>query len=90
MRNRNTIAFFFLFIIHSVLLGFSFYKSKNRKLLFVLLSANMGFAYLLEYIVLNLFKGYRYKPKIMKKQIFDNIFGAILSQGVFLPLRQCS
>ena len=45
----------------------------------------MGFAYLLEYIVLNLFKGYRYKPKVIKKPIFDNIFGTVLSQGIFLP-----
>ena len=86
-RIRNPIPFFILFIIHSILFGFSIYKSKNknRKLLFVLFSTNMGFAYLLEYVVLNLFKGYRYKPKVMKKNIFDNIVGAVLSQGIFLP-----
>jgi hypothetical protein len=47
--------------------------------------ADIGFAYLLEYLVLNVFHAYTYKPKIIKKNFFDNVFGAILSQGIFVP-----
>lgn len=82
---RNHIPFIVLLVIHSILLGISFYKGKKRKTLFVLLMSNIGFAYLLEYFVLNIFKAYKYKPKILKKNVFDNNFGAILSQALFLP-----
>lgn len=74
-----------MLIIHSSLLGYSFYKTKNKKQLFTLLMADIGFAYLLEYVVLNVFHAYTYKPKIIKKNFFDNVFGAILSQGIFVP-----
>lgn len=84
-RKRNKIPFIILFIIHSSMLGYSFYKSKNKKQLFALLMADIGFAYLLEYVVLNLFNAYTYKPRIIKKNFFDNVFGAILSQGIFVP-----
>jgi len=83
--NRNSFPFIILFLIHTFLLGLTFYKNKNRKNIFVLLVSNMGFAYLLEYIVLNLFKGYTYKPKVLKNRFLDNIFGAALSQAIFIP-----
>jgi hypothetical protein len=87
MKNskRNKIPFIILFLIHTTLLGVSFYKSRNKKHLFTLLMSNIGFAYLLEFFVLNLFKAYKYKPKVMKYDFFDNIFGAILSQAIFVP-----
>jgi hypothetical protein len=84
-KKRNKIPFILLLIIHTSMLGYSFYKTKNKKQLFTLLMANIGFAYLLEYIVLNVFHAYTYKPKLIKKNFFDNIFGAILSQGIFVP-----
>jgi hypothetical protein len=84
-KKRNKIPFIILFIIHTCMLGYSFYKSKNKKQLFTLLMADIGFAYLLEYVVLNLFHAYTYKPRIIKKNFFDNVFGAILSQGIFVP-----
>lgn len=84
-KKRNKIPFIILLVIHTTMLGFSFYKSKNKKQLFTLLMSNIGFAYLLEYIVLNLFHAYTYKPKVLKKNFFDNILGAILSQGIFVP-----
>ena len=83
--NRNSFPFIILFLIHTFLLGLTFYKNKNRKSIFVLLVSNMGFAYLLEYFVLNLFKAYTYKPKVLKNHFLDNIFGAVLSQAVFIP-----
>jgi hypothetical protein len=87
MKNpkRNKIPFIILFLVHSSLLGFSFYNSKNKKQLFSLLMSNIGLAYLLEFFVLNLFKAYKYNPKILKSNYFDNIFGAILSQAIFVP-----
>lgn len=87
MKNskRNKIPFIILFLIHTTLLGISFYKSRNKKHLFTLLMSNIGFAYLLEFFVLNLFNAYKYKPKVIKNDFFDNIFGAILSQAIFVP-----
>ncbi|MDQ0976449.1 hypothetical protein QFZ31_006327 [Neobacillus niacini] len=84
-KKQNKIPFIIMLIIHSSLLGYSFYKTKNKKQLFTLLMADIGFAYLLEYVVLNVFHAYTYKPKIIKKNFFDNVFGAILSQGIFVP-----
>jgi hypothetical protein len=45
----------------------------------------MGFSYLFEYIVLNIFHGYKYKPRVIRKNYLDNIFGAVFSQGVIIP-----
>jgi hypothetical protein len=83
--NRNSVPFLILFLIHSALLGYSFWKTKDRKRLFALLMINVGFAYVLEYIVLNLFRAYIYKPRLLKKPFLDSIFGAILSQAIFVP-----
>lgn len=83
--NRNSVPFGILFIIHSGMLCYSFYKYKNRKNLFILLLANIGLAYLFEYIVLNLMHSYKYKPKLLKNKKLDNVFGGILSQAIFVP-----
>jgi hypothetical protein len=84
-KKLNKIPFIILFVIHSSMLGYSFYKSRSKKQLFTLLMADIGFAYLLEYVVLNVYQAYTYKPKVIKKNFFDNVFGAILSQGIFVP-----
>lgn len=39
----------------------------------------------MEFFILNLFRSYEYKPKILKTKYLDNVFGAFLSQGIFLP-----
>lgn len=77
--------FIFLLLIHSVLLAFSFYRSNDRKRLFVLLFSNIGMAYLFEYIVLNVFRGYQYKAFFIKNKELNNILGAIFSQAIFVP-----
>jgi hypothetical protein len=84
-KRKNFIPFLILFIIHSVLLGYSFYKAKNKKQLFTLLMSNIGFAYLFEFIVFNIFNAYTYRPKTLKNSRLDDIFGAILSQAIFVP-----
>ncbi|MBM7602956.1 hypothetical protein JOC75_000926 [Metabacillus crassostreae] len=83
--NRNSIPFFILIIIHLGMIMYLLAKKKEKINWFVLL-ANIGFAYVLEYFVLNIFRGYKYKPAIFKKKAVDNIFGAILSQGIFIPI----
>ncbi|MCL6572245.1 MAG: hypothetical protein K6T88_11260 [Bacillus sp. (in: Bacteria)] len=83
--NRNSLPFMILFLIHSILLGLIFTKNKNRKQLFILLLSNIGVAYLFEFFVLNLLHAYIYKPKVVKNKVFDNIFGAVLSQAIFVP-----
>lgn len=86
MKKRiHKFPFLILFMIHSVFLLFAFYKNRDRKTLFISLLSNISFAYLFEYFVLNLFQGYRYKPRILKKNYPDNILGAILSQAIFVP-----
>ncbi|WP_342431857.1 hypothetical protein [Neobacillus sp. FSL H8-0543] len=84
-KRRNFIPFLILFFIHTGLLGYAFYKKENKKQLFTLLMSNIGLAYLFEFFVLNLFTAYTYKPGILKNAHLDNIFGAILSQAIFVP-----
>lgn len=79
------LPFLLLCVIHSCLLGITFYKNKNRKNIFILLMSNIGFAYLFEYFVFNLLKAYKYKPNIIRNNFFDSVFGAVLSQAIFVP-----
>ncbi|MEH7416273.1 hypothetical protein V7266_13390 [Neobacillus drentensis] len=85
IKSKNGIPFLILFIIHTFLIGLAFYKNKKKKNTFTFLGSIMGFAYLLEFFVLNLFKGYKYKPNVLKNKSLDNIFGAFLSQSIFVP-----
>jgi hypothetical protein len=85
VTNSKTLPFFILLIIHTALLIYTFCNNKNRKSLFILLLSNIGFAYFFEFFILNLFHSYEYKPKLFKKKYLDNILGAFLSQGVFVP-----
>ena len=67
------------------LLGWTFFKKKDKHTLFISLLSNISFAYLFEYLVLNLFQGYHYKPRFLKNPRLDNIFGAVLSQAIYVP-----
>lgn len=82
--NRNSTPFFILAIIHIYMLLVMLERRKIKDT-FTLLLSNMGIAYLFEYVILNLLKGYKYKPKIMKNHFMDAILGAILSQGLYVP-----
>lgn len=82
---KNSIPFYFLLIVHSFLLGATFYKNRNRKNIIVLLFVNIGFSYIFEYFIFNLLKVYKYKPKMLKKNFFDNTLGALMSQAIFIP-----
>lgn len=84
-KKRNRWAFGLLCTIHGTLLLITFIKKKDRKHLFISLLSNISFAYLFEYLVLNIFQAYKYKPKFLKNRKLDNIFGAILSQAIFIP-----
>ncbi len=64
---------------------YTLYKKKNRKQLLIQLLSNIGLAYIFEYIVLNIYKAYRYKPKVFRNKYLDNVFGAILSQAIIVP-----
>lgn len=81
----NSIPFLLLAVIH-VLLFFIFAKRSRQKNIWALLLSNIGMAYLFEYPVLNLFKGYSYKPYILKKRAHDQILGAIFSQALYVPI----
>ncbi|MBU9711849.1 hypothetical protein [Evansella tamaricis] len=84
-KKWNKYPYIVLFIIHFILLLFTFTKANNRKSLVVLLFSNMGIAYLFEYIVLSFLHLYRYKPEFFRKNFLDEISGAILSQAVYVP-----
>ncbi len=81
----NRYPFIALFIIHIALVIYAIYKHKDKKTLCILLLTNIGFAYLFEYFILNLFQGYKYTPEVVKNNQMDNIFGAILSQAIYVP-----
>ncbi|RXT03737.1 hypothetical protein [Ammoniphilus sp. CFH 90114] len=83
--NRNSIPFLILGIIHLFILV-KLINQQRHRLTFILLLTNIGLAYMFEYFVLNLFQAYTYKPRVMKQRNFDNIFGAILSQALFVPV----
>jgi hypothetical protein len=83
--NRNSKYFLLLTGLHLLML-FVLVMKKRQKHTWILLIGNMGLAYIFEYFVLNLFRGYTYSPSVMKKRFLDNIFGAILSQGVYVPI----
>jgi len=83
---NNNNPFIILAVIHMAMLLYTFYKKKDRKRLFVLLLANIGLAYIFDFFVVVLFRGYTYKPGIFKSKYVDHIFGAILSQGVYVPI----
>lgn len=84
-KTKHRLPFLFLLFIHSLLIFYTFYRSKDRRNLLLLLISNIGLAYLFEYFVLNLFQAYVYKPKFLKNKELDNILGAILSQAIFVP-----
>jgi hypothetical protein len=85
LLNKNSTPFLLLTLIH---LGMFLIllKRKSQKDIWTLLLSNIGFAFLFEYPTHNLFHGYRYKPSIMKKRVFDSIIGAIFSQAIYLPI----
>lgn len=83
--NKNSVPFIILSIVH-LFFFVQFMRKKTNRLGTLLLLSNIGFAYLFEYIVLNLFQAYEYKPKVIKQNYLDNIFGAILSQAMFVPV----
>ncbi|WP_226642705.1 hypothetical protein [Mesobacillus subterraneus] len=82
---KNSIPFLLLAVAH-VLLFIIFAKRSRQKNIWILLLSNIGMAYLFEYPVLNLFKGYTYKPLILKKRVHDQILGAIFSQALYVPI----
>lgn len=84
-HKKNSIPFLILLLIHTFMLGYTFYRKKDRKRLFILLLSGTGFCFLFEYLVLSLFSAYRYKPKIFRNKELDNLLGALLSQAVFIP-----
>ncbi|MFD2803336.1 hypothetical protein ACFSYB_00285 [Litchfieldia salsa] len=53
--------------------------------MFLLLLSNIGIAYIFEYPILNVYRAYRYKPKILKNNLLDNVLGAVISQGIIVP-----
>ncbi|MBM7652763.1 hypothetical protein [Neobacillus cucumis] len=85
LLNKNSIPFLLLAVIHLIMFIILSKRSKQKGT-WILLLSNIGFAYLFEYPTLNLFNGYRYKPSIMKKRVFDSILGGIFSQGFYVPI----
>ena len=87
MHRKNKIPFLILAIIHITMLIFIFYKKKNkRKTLTILLLSNIGWAYVFDYMVVPLLNGYRYIPGLLKSKYLDNIFGAVFSQAIYVPI----
>lgn len=84
-KSSNKYPFIVLLMIHSALLLYTFRKQEKRKTLLVLLLSHVGLGYIFEILILNLLDAYKYLPKIFKNNYLDNIFGAILSQAIYIP-----
>lgn len=84
-RKLKKYPYIILGIIHIAMMGFTFYKKKDRKQLLVLYLSYTGFAYWFEYIVFALLKGYVYKPKVFKIRSLDHVFGSVWSQFLYVP-----
>jgi hypothetical protein len=82
--NKKNIPFFILGIISFLILTVTFFQRRQKTLL--LLLSSIGIAYVFEYFVLNIFKMYRYFPNVFKNKWIDSVFGALLSQSVFVPI----
>jgi hypothetical protein len=82
---NNSIPFLLLAFVHIVLFLLFAYRSKQKNI-WILLLSNIGLAYLFEYPVLNLFRGYSYRPNLIKIRAQDKVLGAILSQGFYVPI----
>ena len=83
--NKHSIPFILLAIFHIVLFSV-FAKRCKEKNIGLLLLTNIGLAYLFEYPVLILLKGYTYKPYILKNRAQDKVLGSVLSQGIYVPI----
>lgn len=82
--NKSSVPFLLL-ALFQFLFVFLLKKRKSPNT-WVLFFSNIGMAFIFEFIVLNIFQAYTYKPSLLKKRYFDNILGAILSQGLYIPV----
>lgn len=71
-------------MFHFVFLVYTFRRKKQAT--WILLFVGIGWAYVFEYFVLNVFKMYTYSPKVFKNKWMDSVFGALLSQALFIPI----
>ncbi|MBU9723354.1 MULTISPECIES: hypothetical protein [Bacillaceae] len=85
LLNKNSTPFLVLAVAHIVAVVILLRRS-NQGEVWTLLLTNIGLTYLFELPTLNLFHGYRYKPRLFKQSIFDTILGAIYSQAVYVPI----
>jgi hypothetical protein len=81
---KKTLPFAILAIIHILLIVYTFTQKKHKTL--IVLFSSIGIAYVFEYFVLNVFKMYRYYPKVFRNGWVDSVFGALLSQSLFVPI----
>ncbi|MFE8699938.1 hypothetical protein ACFYKX_04795 [Cytobacillus sp. FJAT-54145] len=81
---KKTVPFIILAIFHAILFSYTF--NKNRQNTLAILFTSIGIAYVFEYFVLNIFKMYTYYPRVYKNRWIDSVFGALLSQSLFVPI----
>jgi hypothetical protein len=81
----NFIPYLILIFISALLFVLSWRKAVNKKMIIFYLCI-AGFVYYFEFVILVLFKSYKYIPDIFKDSYIDNIFGANVSDGFIVPL----
>lgn len=81
----NYIWYLALAVISSLLLIYTLWKARNRRIL-VLYFFAVGVTYLFEYLILVLFESYTYFPMLLKNRYFDNILGAVVSDAFSVPM----
>ncbi|WP_428909545.1 hypothetical protein [Niallia sp. Krafla_26] len=78
---------YFILIFGSLLLFvFTLWKSFIPRARAILIFFYIGgLAYILEYVIKVIFRSYDYFPHILENAWFDSLFGATISQGIFVP-----
>ncbi|MBU9711645.1 hypothetical protein [Evansella tamaricis] len=85
--NKNRISYMLICLFSIALLGATYRNSdiKTKRFVYPLFLTYAGINYIFDFFVLVLAKGYRYKPKYLKKTYLDNLLGANMSQLLIVP-----
>jgi hypothetical protein len=81
----NSFWFIFLTLLSLIAFLFAIVKTKEKYMIahFLVMS---GLAFVLEYFVLILGKGYEYHPNFIDDSFYDSLLGSLISQAVAIPI----
>lgn len=81
----NSFWYILLCILSLILFTYTLWHRWDKKLIAIYFFI-AGVTYFLEYFVVVIFEGYVYRPMILEDKYFDNVLGAIASDGFVIPM----